>query len=287
MITSQQPSSEALPAKQRRELTPTSGTRPDEPRHRRERRGVERAVHVLGPTLPGAGGPGAAVALAARAGAPAAALGEEHDRQPPPLGQLQHAVGLRVVDRALGAGEHGVVVGHARRSGRRASANSVPLIAADAGDHAVGRELADHLLTGQPGARRQHELAVLDERARVAEVVDVLARRALAGAAALGDGVGPRLVERDRVPLEDLGQVGADVVEVDLVVAAARASATSASSTSTSGWPSNTVSPRLDVELARRRPLAGALITCSIFIASMTSSGSAGDDLVARRRPGG
>ena len=29
MITSQQPSSEALPAKQNREVTPTSGTRPD------------------------------------------------------------------------------------------------------------------------------------------------------------------------------------------------------------------------------------------------------------------
>ena len=74
--------------------------------------------------------------------------------------------------------------------------------------------------TGQAGAGRQDELAVLDERARVAQVVDVLAGRALAGAAALGDGVGPGLVERDAVALEDLGEVGADVVEVDLVVAA-------------------------------------------------------------------
>ena len=136
--------------------------------------------------------------------------------QAPRLGQLEHAVGLRVVDRALGAGEHGVVVGAARRCGP-VGAEAVAVDAADAADHAVGRELADDLLHRQAGARRQHEAAVLDERAVVAEVVDVLAGRALVGPAAPGDGVGPGGVERDGVALEDLREVGADLVEVDLL----------------------------------------------------------------------
>ena len=54
----------------------------------------------------------------------------------------------------------------------------------------------------------------------VAEVVDVLPRRALARCGGAGDGVGAGRVERDRVALEDLGEVGADVVEVDLVAVA-------------------------------------------------------------------
>ena len=48
---------------------------------------------------------------------PAAALAEEHRRQPPALGQLDHAVHLVVVVGALGAGQHGVVVGHHRAAG--------------------------------------------------------------------------------------------------------------------------------------------------------------------------
>ena len=67
MTTSQQPSSAALPAKQRPELMPTSGTSPREPPEVVEREAVEAgdadAVGVAGPA--------------------AAALGEEHDRQPP------------------------------------------------------------------------------------------------------------------------------------------------------------------------------------------------------------
>ncbi len=58
---------------------------------------------------------------------------------------------------------------------------------------------------------------MLDERARVAQVVDVLAGRALVRLAAAGDGVGPGRVEGDGVALDDLGEVGPDGVEVDLV----------------------------------------------------------------------
>ena len=46
------------------------------------------------------------------AGPPTAAFGEEHDRQPHLLGELEQAILLAVVLRALRAGEHGVVVRH-------------------------------------------------------------------------------------------------------------------------------------------------------------------------------
>ena len=64
--------------------------------------------------------------------------------------------------------------------------------------------------------RGDRERAVLDEGARVAEVGDVLARRALAGLAPPRDRVGPRRVERRRAwRCVHLGEIGADVVEVD------------------------------------------------------------------------
>ena len=56
---------------------------------------------------------------------------------------------------------------------------------------------------------------VLDEGAGIAEVVDILARGALAGFAAARDGVGPRGVEADRMALANLGEIGADVIEID------------------------------------------------------------------------
>ena len=113
---------------------------------------------------------------------------------------------------------------------------------------------------------------MLDERARVAEVVDVLPGRALAGAAALGDGVGAGLVERDAVALEDLGQVGADVVEVDLVVAAAGVVGDVGLLEQHEHVALVDGVAGLGRSAASIRPLAGALISCSIFMASITST---------------
>ena len=101
--TSQQPSSAALPAKQqpgddRRPAAPARSAAPNSANARQSSAGDDRAVGVAGP--------------------PAAALGEEHDRQPHALGQLEQPVLLAVVVHALGAGEHRVVVGHRRRAGR-------------------------------------------------------------------------------------------------------------------------------------------------------------------------
>ena len=88
--------------------------------------------------------------------------------------------------------------------------------------------------------------------------------------AALGDGLGPGGVERGRVPLEHLGQVGADVVEVDLVVDRRRRRPRR-----------RLIQQHEHVALVdgvaglRRSPArsarsTGALISCSIFMASIT-----------------
>ena len=124
MITSQQPSSDALPAKQRPETIA-------------DQRHQARA----------AGAKWWNVGCRARMKPPH--VGRRRGRPPPPsanstsgmrpcLGDLEHAVGLPVVVHALGAGEHGVVVGHhATRAWRARRTGAVD--AADAGDQAVGR----------------------------------------------------------------------------------------------------------------------------------------------------
>ena len=55
------------------------------------------------------------------AGPPSPALGEQHDRQPPPLGELEQPVLLEVVAHALRAGQDRVVVGHDDRGRARRS----------------------------------------------------------------------------------------------------------------------------------------------------------------------
>ena len=124
--------------------------------------------------------------------ATAAALGEQHDRQPAPLGDLEQAVLLRVVAHPLGAREHHVVVGH------RHAAEAVDL--ADAGDEAVGGGARDQLLARAPALlRREQQRPVLDEAALVEQVVEVLARGAPPALVPARDRVGARRVEPDLV----------------------------------------------------------------------------------------
>ncbi len=108
------------------------------------------------------------------------------------LGQLEQPVLLAVVLLALGAGQHGVVVRHDDAAGVDV-VEQVAVHRADAGDQAVGRGAAR---SGRRAVRRRRWAAmdqrpVLDERARVAQVLDVLAGRALAGLPPALDGVGP------------------------------------------------------------------------------------------------
>ncbi len=147
--------------------------------------------------------------------APAAALGEEHHREPEPLRQLEQAVLLAMVLAALGSGEDRVVVGHDGAPGR-VGTEAIAVDAADAGHQAVGRGVGDEVLDAAAAAlRRDDERAVLDVGAVVDEVGDVLACGALPGPAPLGDGVGAAMVRADLVALDGLGEVGSDVIGID------------------------------------------------------------------------
>ena len=185
ITTSQHPRMAALPAKQRPLVMPDERDETREPAEEVEREAVEPghpdAVGVAGPS--------------------AAALGEEHDRQPLALGHLEQPVLLPVVLQALGAGEDRVVVGHHHDGlARRRCPCHRPARRRGALDEVL--QLAPPALGGD------HQRAVLDEAAGVEEVVDVLAGRALAGAAAALHRVGPGGVEPDLVAGPHLGEVG-------------------------------------------------------------------------------
>jgi hypothetical protein len=152
------------------------------------------------------------------AGPAAAALGEQHHRQPQLVRHREQPVGLVVVAHALRAGQHRVVVGQ-HGAARLLGAELPRVDAADAGHHAVGRRVGDQILERAAARlRRDGERAVLDEVAgigrAVAEVGDVLARGAPALRMALVDGGPAVLVERERMAVDDLLQVGPDRVEV-------------------------------------------------------------------------
>ena len=233
MMTSQQPSSAALPAKQTPGVDPDKRDAPAQAAQGGPGRGVQRPAR---PAVAAADGL-AALAAPAGAGASAAALGEEEDGELPLLRQREHAVRLRMVDRALRPGQDRVVVRH-DDAARPVRAEERLVHRADTGDHAVGREPADYLLHWQAGSGRQDETAVFDERARVAEVVDVLARRALAGLPPPLHGVGPGGVEGHGLAFEYLREVGPDVGRVDCGLFFALAVSTACSSMYASGWPS-------------------------------------------------
>ncbi len=119
-----------------------------------------------------------------------------------------------MVQRALRAGEHGVVVSDdetASAIGRKA----VAVDAAEAGHDAIGGRIADQVVA-RPARRLRgdRKRAIFEEAARVDQRGDVLARRAMVGLAAPGDGVRPARVLAEGLPLQHLGQVRTDRVEV-------------------------------------------------------------------------
>ena len=109
---------------------------------------------------------------------------------------------------------------------------------------------------------------MLHEAAFVAELVDVLARRALLRVAPFLDGVGPRFVQGHPVAFEYLGEIGPDRVEVDLdLLLVAR-------DLDVPFLDQRQDVPRPDrvADAARRSrstPPMSERISCSIFIASM------------------
>ncbi len=138
----------------------------------------------------------------------ATALGKQHHRQLLLQRQAQQAVGFLVVAHALGAGQHGGVIGHHHGAGR-IGAKLRLVDAADAGHHAVSRGVALQVFLAAPAALGGHcQRAVLDKAARVTQVGDVLPRAAQAQRVALGHGLGPAGVQRQGLALLQAQQVG-------------------------------------------------------------------------------
>ena len=154
----------------------------------------------------------------------AAAFGEQHHRQPLAARDGEQTVGLLVVAHALRSGEHRRVVGH--DDGTRAlGAEGRAVDAADAGDHPVGRRVAQEVVELAPAPlRRERETTVLDEAARIAEIGDVLARGAQAERMAACDGVGPARIDEQRFARAQFEQVGAQrcAIGIDVVARARR-----------------------------------------------------------------
>jgi hypothetical protein len=111
---------------------------------------------------------------------------------------------------ALRAGEHGRVVRH--DDGARAlGAEHRRVDAADARDHAVGGRVADQVVEGAARLLRgERQCSVLDEAAGVAQVGEVLARRAQAERVPLRDRFGACIVARERFASLQLQQVVAE-----------------------------------------------------------------------------
>ena len=150
MITSQQPSSAAFPAK----LRPDHHPRPAAPGPRAPP--IGRRPGSRGRTRP---------ASRYRRERPAAPLGEEHHRALLTFGELEESVLLRWFWNRLGAREAGVVAGH------HDSRMTVDL--GHAADKPVGRGVSDEVVD-RPAAPlgRDGEGPVLHEGPRIAEVRD-------------------------------------------------------------------------------------------------------------------
>ncbi len=142
-------------------------------------------------------------------GPAAAALGEQHHREAQALDKLEETVLLAMVHLALRAGENGIVV-RQHGAARPFFVEEVTVDPADTHDQSVGRGVGDEVVLGSARPLRgDDEPAVLVEAAGVAEVLDVLARRAPpAGVPAFRGGGTPR-IEGGGHPGPQLGQLGA------------------------------------------------------------------------------
>ena len=181
MMTSLEPSSAALPAKQRPELMPMRGTRPLSFAYWRK-------VGVSRPATPG---------KSVSPGRPPPPSAKQDDGQLRVFRDLQQPILLAMVHRALRAGEHGVVVGQ-HRAARALLAELRGVHRADAGDDAVAGRVPDQIVQRAAALLcREGQRAVFDEAAGIDQIGDVLARRALVGLAAAGDGVGAVLIEAE------------------------------------------------------------------------------------------
>ena len=115
---------------------------------------------------------------------------------------------------ALRPSKHRIVVRH-QHAARMRLIEAAAVDAADPRDDPVRRRALDQVVEFAAAALRgDHKRSVFNEGARIAEVGDILTRRALAGLAPPRDRVGPGLIEPDRVTFPHLGKIRPDVIEV-------------------------------------------------------------------------
>jgi hypothetical protein len=119
----------------------------------------------------------------------AAPLGVHHDWQALAPRDVDDAIEFLVVEKALGAGQHGVVVNH----DRRLAGGGAELLGVDrgeTGDHAVGGRVAAQVGQAVPlPLGGDGQLTVLDKGAGVAQIGEVLTSRAVPPGAASGHGL--------------------------------------------------------------------------------------------------
>ena len=259
MITSQQPSRAALPAKQRPATMPITGAGPLNPAKRAK-------VVICRP---------ATIASVGVARPPAAAFGEQHQRQPVALGDLEHAVRLLMAAQALRARQHRRVIGE-HRGARLFRAEQSAVDAADAGDDPVGGRVRDQVVElaaralGGDGQR-----AIFDETAGVAEIGDVFARRAQAERVTLVDRLRAGLVSGRGKTVDDSlrdrrARDGRRRGFEQRLRASTSAPASSRYSSASPGPHGRRPAPAR----GRTRPARSASTRCSIFIASSMATGA-------------
>lgn len=148
------------------------------------------------------------------AGTPAAAFGEQHQWQPPLLGQTEQAVGLLVVHHPLGAGEHRVVVGQ-HQAARGLCAKAGGAHAAGAGHQAIGGAEFQQFFRGAPTTLGgQGEATVFAEAALIQQVEHVLPRGALAAPAPPRHRLRAAGIAQCGLAIQHFGEVGADMRQV-------------------------------------------------------------------------
>ena len=145
----------------------------------------------------------------------AAAFGEQDDRHRPFVGERQQPVFLLVVDHTLRACEYRVVIAH-DSAARPILAEQRAIYRTDTGDHAVGGTHAAQFVRGAAlPLRRERKPAIFDEGTGITEIVDIFTRRPLIGLATARNGVRPVLVEQFRASRQRLGEIAADMIQID------------------------------------------------------------------------
>ena len=148
------------------------------------------------------------------AGPAATAFGKQHHGQLLLQRDAQHAVGLGVISRPLGAGQHRGVIGH-DHGARPLRAELGCIDGAHARHHAVGRRVGHQIVEAAPACLRgNRQRPVFDEAACIAEIGDILTRAAAALGMAPGHGPWPRRIEREAMAIPDALQIVPDVARV-------------------------------------------------------------------------